>query len=144
MELNLRYKEAFERIREIKDKTYVLRGDQVIVEVIEREVRSKGGLVIAQVTNQAHGHAKENEGLIGYVLDVGAGFYDEETGETVALDTKVGDIVLLPKYALSHYSTFPGIVEPTNNKVAMCKDSEIRLTFSGADALKAVTDAAGL
>lgn len=131
--METKYVEMFKKLREVKGKAYVLRGNNILVEVIHEEVKTAGGIIIAEVKKQVHGNVRENEGLIGIVLDTGEGYYDEETKETVPMDVSVGDIVLLPKYSLSLYTTFPGVVGSTDNKIGMTLESEIKMIFKGEE-----------
>lgn len=127
------YLEVFNRLRKHKGKSFVLRGNNILIEIVEEEIKTKSGIILTAKPNQVHGSVGENKGLMGVVLEVGEGYYDEETGETIPLDVNVGDIVLLPKYSVSLYSTFPGINAPVNNKLAMCLESEIKMIFKGQE-----------
>jgi co-chaperonin GroES (HSP10) len=127
---------AFQKLRETGKDLYKLRGNQLLIELVEEDVKASktSSIIIAEDVRQVHGGAKENAGLVGIVLDRGEGYYDEDTGETVELDVKVGDVVLVPKYAISQYSTFPGIIGPVYNKIALCVESEIKMYYKGQDA----------
>jgi len=64
-------------------------GDRVIVKQAEAETQTKSGLILADT-------AKEKPQK-GSVIAVGEGLLNE-AGERVALDVKVGDVVIYSKY----------------------------------------------
>jgi len=65
--------------------------DRVVVKPLEREEVTKSGIVLPDTAKE-----KPQEGL---VEAVGNGRYNEQTGQRVALDVKVGDRVIYAKYA---------------------------------------------
>ena len=65
-------------------------GSRVVVEPIEEEDKTSGGLFLPET-------AKEKPQK-GNILAVGPGDRDDE-GKRIALDVKVGDVVLFAKYA---------------------------------------------
>src|SRR5437016_2828259 len=66
-------------------------GDRVVIKPVEREERTKSGIVLPDTAKE-----KPQEGLIEAV---GNGRYNEQSGQRVALDVKVGDRVIYAKYA---------------------------------------------
>src|SRR5258708_29058987 len=66
-------------------------GDRVVIKPVEREEMTKSGIVLPDTAKE-----KPQEGL---VEAVGNGRYNEQTGQRVALDVKVGDRVIYAKYA---------------------------------------------
>ncbi|HOJ39421.1 MAG TPA: co-chaperone GroES [bacterium] len=65
-------------------------GDRVVVEPLEAEEKSKGGIILPDTAKE-----KPQEGKI---VAVGKGKVDDE-GKTVPMEVKVGDKVLYGKYA---------------------------------------------
>jgi len=65
--------------------------DRVVVKPLEREEVTKSGIVLPDTAKE-----KPQEGLIEAV---GNGRFNEQTGQRVALDVKVGDRVIYAKYA---------------------------------------------
>lgn len=65
-------------------------GDKILVEVLEAEEKTKGGIILPDT-------AKE-EKTEGKVLSVGAGRY-LETGKIQPLEVKAGDRVIFGKYS---------------------------------------------
>ncbi|MBV8196434.1 MAG: co-chaperone GroES [Candidatus Dormibacteraeota bacterium] len=65
--------------------------DRVVVKPLEREEVTKSGIVLPDTAKE-----KPQEGMIEAV---GKGRYNEQTGQRVELDVKVGDRVMYAKYA---------------------------------------------
>ena len=65
--------------------------DRVVVKPLEREEMTKSGIVLPDTAKE-----KPQEGMIEAV---GNGRYNEQTGERMPLDVKVGDRVMYAKYA---------------------------------------------
>ena len=65
--------------------------DRVVVKPLEREEVTKSGIVLPDTAKE-----KPQEGTIEAV---GKGRYNEQTGQRVELDVKVGDRVMYAKYA---------------------------------------------
>src|SRR5437868_13451483 len=66
-------------------------GDRVVIKPVEREERTKSGIVLPDTAK-----AKPQEGM---VEAVGTGRFLETTGKREPLDVKVGDRVVYAKYA---------------------------------------------
>ena len=69
-------------------------GDRLVVKPIEREEVTKGGLVLPDTAKE-----KPQEGK---VLAVGPGRLSED-GKRIAMDVKVGDIVVYARYGGTEY-----------------------------------------
>jgi len=69
-------------------------GDRLVVKPIEREEVTKGGLVLPDTAKE-----KPQE---GEVLAVGPGRLSED-GKRIAMDVKVGDIVVYARYGGTEY-----------------------------------------
>ncbi|MCX6000301.1 MAG: co-chaperone GroES [Chloroflexi bacterium] len=65
-------------------------GDRVVVKAMERQEMTKGGIVLPDTAKE-----KPQEGK---VIAVGPGKLTDE-GKRIAMDLKVGDIVIYAKYA---------------------------------------------
>ena len=65
--------------------------DRVVVKPLEREEVTKSGIVLPDTVKE-----KPQEGTIEAV---GKGRYNEQTGQRIELDVKVGDRVMYAKYA---------------------------------------------
>ena len=70
-------------------------GDRVVVEPIEREATTRGGIILPDTAKE-----KPQEGK---VLAVGPGKYNDQ-GTRNTIDIKVGDVVLYPKYGGTEYT----------------------------------------
>ena len=85
-------------------------GDRVIVEPIEKEDMTSGGIILPETAKE-----KPQEGEI---LAVGPGRRDEE-GKRVPMDVKKGDRVLFAKYAGTEVKL------EEDQKVLVLKESDI-------------------
>src|SRR5438045_9523286 len=70
-------------------------GDRVVIKPVEREERTKSGIVLPDTAKE-----KPQEGM---VEAVGNGRFIEATGKREQLDVKVGDRVVYAKYAGSEF-----------------------------------------
>jgi chaperonin GroES len=94
-------------------------GDRLVVERIEQEDKTSGGIIIPDTAKEKPKQAK--------VIAVGEGAKDEN-GKRIAMDVEVGDIVLFTQWAGSEIkidgkeylvlkeSDVIGIIEETNSK----------------------------
>ncbi len=92
-------------------------GDRVVVEPIEEEERTAGGIILPET-------AKEKPQQ-GKVIAVGPGARDEN-GNRIPMDVKVGDRVLFAKYAGTEVKLGSG-----DNKVLVLRESDILAIIEG-------------
>lgn len=85
-------------------------GDRVVVEPIEEEERTAGGIILPET-------AKERPQQ-GKVIAVGPGARNED-GQRIAMDVKLGDRVLFAKYAGTEVKL------SSNHKVLVLRESDI-------------------
>jgi chaperonin GroES len=92
-------------------------GDRVVVEPIEKDVETfAGGQLVLPDT------AKEKPKQ-GKILAVGPGRLDDD-GERIAMDVKVGDIVVYAKYSGTSFKTEEG------KEILFVKESDILAVLS--------------
>ncbi|MCS7222802.1 MAG: co-chaperone GroES [Anaerolineae bacterium] len=84
-------------------------GDRLVVEPIEQEERTAGGIILPETAKE-----KPQEGK---VLAAGPGRRDED-GEYIPMDVKVGDRVLYAKYAGTE-------VKLEGKKLLILKESDV-------------------
>lgn len=118
-----KFKDFFDKLAE-RPELFDLKGSTMIVELVEEELKSEGGIILAADPNQARGGVDENKLNIGRVLLTGPG-YDTEDGEIEPLPIDRDALVILPKFGVSFISLFPGLKAPTGNKLAMCKFDQV-------------------
>ena len=85
-------------------------GDRVIVEPVEKEEMTAGGIILPETAKE-----KPQQGTI---VAVGPGRRDEE-GKRIPMDVKVGDRVLFAKYAGTEVKL------EEDEKVLVLKESDI-------------------
>jgi chaperonin GroES len=95
-------------------------GDRVVVEPIEQEEITAGGIVLPET-------AKEKPQR-GNVVAVGPGLRDDD-GDRIALDVKAGDIVLFAKYAGTEFKV-------DGRKLLILKESDLLAIVEGDEPKK--------
>ena len=95
-------------------------GDRVVVEPIEQEEITAGGIVLPET-------AKEKPQR-GTVVAAGPGARDDE-GDRIALDVKTGDIVLYAKYAGTEFKV-------DGKKLLILKESDLLAIVEGDEPKK--------
>lgn len=123
------FDKEFGILQEMGQETFVLRGSNIIVEVLDREeIKTAGGLIMASDPKQMKGNTiNAHEVIVAKVLMCGQGYWNEnehpnpDNGFYEPLEVKPGAIVFLPPHSYQLLSHFPGIQRPTANKLAMVK-----------------------
>ena len=92
-------------------------GDRVVIEPIEQEEITAGGIVLPDT-------AKEKPQR-GTILSVGPGARDE-SGKRVALDVQAGDVVLYAKYAGTEFKV-------DGKKLLILKESDLLAVIETAE-----------
>ena len=92
-------------------------GDRVVVEPIEQEEITAGGIVLPET-------AKEKPQR-GTVFAAGPGARDDD-GDRIALDVKVGDVVLYAKYAGTEFKV-------EGKKLLILKESDLLAIVEGGE-----------
>jgi co-chaperonin GroES (HSP10) len=138
--LESRYLTQFQRLQTDGAELFQLRGNRLLVEILpEEEIKTESGLIMAKGIKHARGGSiEEHKATIALVVYVGKGYFDDDTGEDVAMDVKPGDIILLSPMGLKFYSTFPGLKGFTQNTLAMTTDDNIHAIIPGLVALDKV------
>ncbi len=95
-------------------------GDRVVVEPIEQEEITAGGIVLPET-------AKEKPQR-GTVMAAGPGTRDDD-GKRIALDVKAGDIVLFAKYAGTEFKM-------DGRKLLILKESDLLAILVGDEPAK--------
>lgn len=95
-------------------------GDRVVVEPIEQEEVTAGGIVLPET-------AKEKPQR-GTVIAVGPGTRDDD-GDRIALDVQAGDIVLFAKYAGTEFKM-------NGKKLLILKESDLLAIVEGDEPKK--------
>jgi co-chaperonin GroES (HSP10) len=119
---------------------FPLRGNRLIVELLPKiEVKTKGGLVLATSLNDHRTTTNENQADVAVVLAVGSGYYGDD-GEAVPMDVRVGNVILLTRFGVRAYSTFPGLTEYTAESIALCRESDVHAAWPSIEAFNAYVE----
>jgi len=95
-------------------------GDRVVVEPIEQEETTAGGIILPETAKE-----KPQKGTI---VAAGPGARDED-GDRIALDVKVGDVVLYAKYAGTEFKV-------EGKKLLILKESDLLGIIEGEEPKK--------
>lgn len=121
-----KYLAFFRQLKERQPGFYQLFGSRILVEVLpEPEMKTAGGLVIASSSRQIT-DTQENKFTAAVVIAVGKGYYDDESGEDVALSVKPGQVVEVVRTGLRKYSTHPMLGgQYSGGELATTRESDI-------------------
>ncbi len=111
-------------------------GSTLLVEVVQRERKTASGILLS-----ARPEGKELTECV--IIAVGAGFYDDETGEDVPMDTKVGDIVYAEPMNVRLLYSFP-VAGYTPHDIGLLDEGQILMRFRGEASVTAFRKGAGL
>jgi len=131
---NKSYLKAFKELEKFRKDLFTLTGDCLLVEVLKEDElqKTKSGIFLAEKKDQIIGvHA--DKPTFARVLLVGEGFYNDETKESIPLDTKQGDIVLVGNHSLKRFSSFGKLPVDGDIEIALMRDGDIQMRFLSED-----------
>ncbi len=132
-----KYLEQFKRLRETANDSFVLNGDRMIVEVLEKEeLKTAGGLHIASSLKDHKSSTEENRSVMAVVLLVGEGHVDED-GNDVPVKYQPGELIMLPDASMRKYTQFSGLVAYAKNEIALTRESEVHISWPSFEAYEA-------
>jgi co-chaperonin GroES (HSP10) len=138
--VELAFKEYFDKMEKVKDK-FVFRGNLLLVEILEDDVKeTKGGIILQAKDDQLYG-LNAGKATMAYVHMVGTGYYDEESDELEGLPMGKGSVVMCPQSQLEYFTTFPGIPDIIKNKLALIPETAIKLYYESVEDYMAVKEA---
>ena len=126
------YFKPFSRLQLEGPDLFKLRGNSLIVEKLELvENKTSGGIILATDQKQALHSMKDKEAVLCLVLMVGSGFEGEPK-----TDIEVGNLILAPRFALEYYSTFPGLMGLTKERIGRVNTSEVSFLYKDIEAFE--------
>lgn len=132
-----KFLESFKRLSEKGQEYYKLKGANILIEKLdEQEITTKSGLIIQTSKDQANG-MNTTAADLAVVLMVGEGYWDNEEEKIVPTELRPGNVILAPRFSVAYYSTFPGLGEPSNNKLGIVGEEQIILFYKDIAAYKA-------
>jgi len=133
------------RFQKLEHADMPLRGNRLLLELLPKEeIKTAGGLIVATQSDYRT-NTQENQCDVAVVLATGSGYYDDDTGEDVSMDLKVGNVVLLSRYGIRAYSNFPGIKDFVAGTIALARDNDVHAAWDSIasfETYKAKIDAA--
>lgn len=112
-----------------------LLGDKLLLEIIETDIENKteGGLIIPE-SDHARSDFVTLKATVGVVLEVGKGYFDSETGEAIALESKIGSVVWIPEQSIRRLSTVPGRTGVVlDKKIALATEGQVIKMWASID-----------
>lgn len=128
-----KYLARFEKLAAEGQSLYELVGDALLVERITGEQKTASGLVLAE-DPRMRGGLQAGKSQFVIVVAVGKGWYNEENGETVALDVQPGDIILIGEASVKYFSLFGSLDKYETDTLGITREGEIQLRFKGQEA----------
>lgn len=126
------YLERFKTLRAaMQDSEFSFEADFMLIEQIdEPEIKTKGGIVLAQAPGHILSEAQSLKAKLGIVLLV---------GRDVPAHLQPGAVILLNEYSVRWYSTFPGITEYSGKKIGLTMASEVKMSFKDEETYERFT-----
>lgn len=125
------------RFEKLTSSDLPMRGNRLLLELLpKQEVKTKGGLVIATSLTDHRSTTVENAADVAVVLAVGEGYYGDD-GAAVPMDIQVGNVVLISRYGMRTYSSFPGISDYVADTIALARDSDTHVKWDSIEAFEA-------
>jgi len=127
--LKSKYLQEFKRLKENEAK-FTLYSDRILVEKIPPfEAKSKSGLILHAESSQYNDHFNEMKAHFVIVLLVGKGYYDHELKETIKLEVKSGDVLMIPSHGIPWLTQFGPLVNYKRFDIGLVTESNIHFNF---------------
>lgn len=128
-----KYADKFKRLTQEGKDLYRFIGPTILVEVLpKQELKTKGGLIMG-VSDSHKATAQDFRRALGVVIMVGEGYSNDK------MDVEVGNVVLLPANPI-FLSEFPGLLDYTQNTLALVDEQSILFCYKNIDAYKKATE----
>ena len=113
------------------DSLMTITGDIMLVEKMAfPEPRTASGIIMASGSHgKAFNSLEADKPNFYRVLAVGAGFYDDDTGKDVAVDTQPGSIVLLGSVSVKLFSQFPLQEAYVPDTIGIAREMDVQIKF---------------
>lgn len=130
-----KYLEQFKNLDAKKENIgFRLNGSRVLVEIFPpKEIKTASGILLSS-PDTYKATADSFKALVGIVLMTGEGYVDSD-GDSIEMETKIGQVVVLNEFGMKYYSQFPGLDKYTRNTIAMTSESEIVMSFDSLEEL---------
>jgi co-chaperonin GroES (HSP10) len=117
------------------DKLIQIPADGLLVERIPpEERRTQSGLILpVDVEFKQINSLQRDVPTFVHVIAVGAGYYNDETKESVPLDSKPGQILLIGITSAKWFSDFLGIKDYSPFDIGFMRESEANIRIFGLD-----------
>lgn len=132
-----RYLEAFQKLQASNNVEFI--GDLLVVEKLSiPQARSVGDLLVQDSDHARSAFSEATRPHLALVVAVGEGYYSDD--KDVALNTKPGDIVLVPPQSIKYFSAFGALANYQPDTLGITRDGEVQMRFRGAEAYEQAFD----
>lgn len=122
------YTQQIRQAAEAVGEGFEIIGDNLLVQVLDHaDPVTKSGLVMATPDNHKRKSFTERSYMWCEVILTGAGYYDETTKETVEVDNKVGNVVLVNPQSIAAFTNFGSIMD---GRIAQVRDTDVAMRFT--------------
>ena len=135
MEINSTYLKKFNQVKDSTKTKMNLRGNLILVEKIEMEVKTKTGIIITDQSRGTFNGVGENRLDFHLVVEVGSGYENEEgEDDPTMLECKAGDVVVLPTGACQYLSYFGQHLSGDQaDRLGLARSSDCLIVFDGIE-----------
>ena len=107
-------------------------GDNLLVERIsDDEFKTASGIVLVSGSQKQVNGFQADRPVFVRILAVGKGYYDPETNESIPLDSRPGDIVLVGQHSVKWFSIFGNLQKYELDTIGLLREETIQLRFKG-------------
>jgi co-chaperonin GroES (HSP10) len=132
--MSSKYLHGFQTVAREHSNLYQIQGDLLLVEVLkDEEFKTKSGLFISSGGAKQVNSLMQDKPTFVRVLDTGPGFYAED-GSDIPLDSKPGDILLVPSTSIKYFSVFGRLVNYGEISLGLVNDSQAQIRWPGEEA----------
>lgn len=121
----------------VKEGILGLNGNRILLEMLEEEEPTTKSGIITSVGKEKSIHAADRA-RVAVVLAAGPGYDVEETQESVPLEYKAGDYVLVNQFAVKTFGAFFGLSEYRPDSIGLATDDLIQARIANFEAFNSI------
>jgi len=127
----------FKKFQEVKDLD--LYADRILVEKVPPfEAKTKSGIIKSVETKDHKNDFSQEAAQFVIAIKVGTGYYNADKNETIPLDIKPGDVLMLPKFGTRWFSQFGPYSGYNSFDIGLTTESEIHFNFGPIENFDAI------
>ena len=119
----------FEKLKQ-KEINFTLYTDRILVEKLPPfEAISKSGLITHTETSNRRDHFDEKKAHFVVTLLVGQGYFDSDTQDTIPLEVKPGDVLMVPAHSTHWLTQFGLLANYERGDIGLTTEPEVHFNF---------------